>query len=126
MTPAACRGAGGIRLQTELAEVDSALAAARGADRDSMKLLVGAARSQLGRIDQRFQLPGLEPERSLLRKADSDLAAIQRLGSGPASEAIGRWLQHWPAQLRTLRRKEARSLFNPAVIRRTLRAAHAR
>ena len=123
MTPAACRGAGRVRLQTELAEVDSALAAARGADRDSMKLLVGAARSQLGRIDQRFQLPGLAPERALLRKADTDLAAIQRLGSGPASAAIDRWLKHWPAQLRTLRRKEARSLFNPAVIRRRLRAA---
>jgi hypothetical protein len=126
MTPAACRGAGPIGLDMELAHVAAALATARGTDRDSMKLLVGAARSQLGRIDQRFQLPGLEPERSLLREADGGLAAIQHLGSAPASAAIDRWLQHWPAKLRTMRRKEARSLFNPAILRRTLGGAGAK
>jgi hypothetical protein len=126
MTPAACRGAARTGLIMELAEVDAALAAARGADGDSMKLLVGAARSQLGRIDQRFQLGGLEPERALLRKADSDLAAIQRLGTATAPAAIDRWLQHWPAQLRNLRRKEARSLFDPTILQRSLDQAEAR
>jgi hypothetical protein len=125
MTPAACRSAERVSLASELAEVDAALAAARDADGDSLKLLVGAARSQLGRIDQRFQLAGLEPERSLLREADRDLAAIQRLGSAQAP-AIDQWRKRWPAELRRLRRKEARSLFNPALLRRSLGGAGAK
>lgn len=120
MTPAACRNGGRIGLEMELAEVAAALDAARRADGGSLKLLVGAARSQLGRIDQRFQLAGLESQRSLLRRADGELAAIQPLDSAQASAAIDRWLQRWPAALRSLRRHEARSLFNPRVLRRSL------
>ncbi|HEV2745862.1 MAG TPA: hypothetical protein VGW34_01020 [Allosphingosinicella sp.] len=120
----ACGGAEPVTLAAALAELDAAigpaLAAAAAGDRATMRLLVGAARSTLGRIDERYRLDGLEDERRLLREADAALRAIRQMAPAEAAPAMLAWQREWPARLQGLRRTEARSLFSPAVLRERL------
>lgn len=121
--PAACgRGRGeAVTLAATLAEVGAAvdLAAAAYAQGDAAtgRALLAAARSTLGSIDERFQVAGLEALRGELRAADRQLLELQQ--SGAAGRWAG-WQREWPKRRRALRSGEARSLFNPAVLRRLL------
>lgn len=125
----ACRTEGRepVMLKPMLSDARTALSAALPAlhrgERATAVFLVGATRSQLGQIDERFKLPGLERSRELLRRSDRELAEIApaiRLGSGNASQQIHAWKRGSLALMRKLKRQERRSLFSNKVLRRHL------
>ena len=92
----------------------TARVALRVQDKATAIALVGAARSQLGRIDERFL--GLAADREKLRQADQGLADIRdhlRNGSDPAAE-IGDWLAAFNRLTAELSRDEKQSLYDPA------------
>jgi hypothetical protein len=105
-------------------DVDTAVRLAQqsyaAGDTATGRVLVAAARSMLGAIDERFQLPGGERARALLRDADSDLKAIE-LADSVTATAFEPWHNRWPARAETLRSAEASSYFSEALVRRALR-----
>jgi hypothetical protein len=108
LDPAVCKpGEVPVRLSERLAEVDAAIALARTSDGDTRRLLLAAARSTLGAIDERFA--GLSADRALLREADADLRAIRL-----AERDFARWDAAWPGRKRRLLSDERRSLYAPA------------
>ena len=126
ITPAGCPRSSSepLSLTTMLTEVDSAagaaLRAAEKGDEASMRLLVGAARSSLGRIDERFTIPGLEASRAVLSTADAELRPIRLMKPAEAAPAIRAWRRRWTPRLDQLNAREARSFFSERVIRRHL------
>jgi hypothetical protein len=107
LSPAACHGASTTtRLAGRLGEVETAVSLARTSDGETRRLLLAAARSTLGAIDERFA--GLAADRAVLRDADADLAAI-RAGRGN----FARWDAAWPERRQRLLRDERHSLFAP-------------
>ena len=112
----------GITIAGVLDEIAQAVRLARFAAADgdpaTARLLLGAARSNLGRIDERFQAPGLGPERAMIEAASRDLAAIQSAPSEPAGWS--HWERSWPNRSATLRRAEPRSLYSEARLRKAL------
>lgn len=125
LSPDNCRGAssGAIRLGSMLGDVDMAVRLAEQSyaegDRASARVLIAAARSMLGAIDERFELPGGERGRAVLRSADSDLKAIE-LAEAMQTPMIADWKRKWPARTSELRVFESRSLFSQTVVRRML------
>jgi hypothetical protein len=106
--------------------LDDAEAAVRLADQsyaagDSAtgKVLISAARSTLGKIDERFQVAGGEKGRAALRDAAGDLKAIE-LSDTVTERMFQVWQGKWPARTRELRSEESRSLFSEARVRRLL------
>ena len=85
-----------------------------------MRLLVAAARSALGRIDERFQVAGLESARDILADADAELRAVREMPAADAAPALAAWKQRWMPRLAALEAMEDRSLFSPAMLRRRL------
>lgn len=107
-----------VEVSSLTADIDSALELAR-TERDppTARLLIGAARSNLGRIDERYKMPGLEIDRALLVAADADLRMLQEaLGSPSQLRLLRAWSASWPARRKRLRADEARSLFSQAVL----------
>jgi hypothetical protein len=116
LRPEGCGGADRpIRLGERIEEVEEAVTLARGAKGETRRLLLAAARSTLGAVDERFRLPGLERDRKGLRAADRILNAM-RLGQ----TKFDTWDRSWPAQKRLLLGDESRSLFSPHVLQRAL------
>ena len=115
MSPASCRPERRIALATRLADVEDAVRLARDSQGETRRLMLAAARSTLGAIDERYRLPGLEADRAVLRDGDAELARI-RAGEGdfPA------WDLAWPARRARLLRDEPRSLFDRGQLRRAL------
>lgn len=111
-----------------------ALAAARAeialGDRPAAILLLGAARSRLGLIDERYaDAPRLAPLRGRLRNASARLAQAQgalRQGRDPEPAIFDRWLADSRRLETGLLAAEPASLFNPqrleAAIKRRLPA----
>jgi hypothetical protein len=126
MESAACPGHAfqEVTLRSMLADTDAALGAALLAgnkgDAETMRLLIGAARSAMGRIDERFQPGRLETERQLLRQADRDLQTVQRMRPEAATKEIRRWRRTWRGPLSRLKRVESQSLFAPAILEERL------
>ncbi|MBA3677677.1 MAG: hypothetical protein H0W74_09785 [Sphingosinicella sp.] len=116
--PEACAGEEAINLDSMLAETEQAAAAAATSlaqrDRETALVLIAAARSTLGRIDERFRLPGLEPSRALLRTADRELQSVR--SSADPGRNIRQWRRLWPAREAQLRRYEKRSLFSTRIL----------
>jgi hypothetical protein len=130
LSPAACRGPAlvPVRLDGMLADAEAAMRAGehswRSGDPATARLLVGAARSMLGSIDERFQLPGLERSRAQLRAADAQLRAIQQaLASPKATAEFRKWRREWPRRKRELRKQQHLSLFSRSVLQRALAGA---
>lgn len=116
LRPEACgRGERRVSLESRLTLVDDAVRLAAGEAGDSRRLLLAAARSQLGEIDERFVTPGGEPARRMLRQADRELG---KLRSGETD--ILAWSRHWPAWRRDLLRLEPSSLFDRKRLRASL------
>jgi len=126
LSPAACKEPSptAIRLGPMLDDVNEAVSLAKQSyadgDKPTAHLLIGAARSMLGMIDERFQIAGGDQSRVLLRAADSDLKAIE-LSDSVTPVMFGTWHDNWPDRQRRLLAAEPRSLFSEAVIRRQLR-----
>lgn len=121
ISPANCSGGDvSVSAASLIADVDSALRLARDErDRATARLLIGAARSNLGRIDERFQVPALEAERKLLDQADGDLRSLQEgLGSRAERRLWDEWDRNWPARRERLQADSPRSLFSNAVLKR--------
>ncbi len=122
LSPAACKGSSvPITLTSKLDEVDSAVALAATAyasgDAQTGRDLLAAARSTLGAIDERFQLPGMEGSRKQLEDASEELFRLQQAQS---PELWAEWKRNWPGRKRALRAAEPGSLYNPQVIRKLL------
>lgn len=116
LRPEACSGGERpIRLEERLGEVDAAVALARQSGGETRRLLLAAARSTLGAIDERYQLAGLENHRALLHRADRSLEAIRSEEAGFAA-----WDQIWPRTRSDLLRSERRSLFARSQLRRLI------
>lgn len=116
LQPEGCRkGDRPIRLGERLGEAEAAVALAREARGGTRRLLLAAARSTLGAVDERFRLPGLERDRDALREADGELRAIRDGGAG-----FETWDRSWPARRRVLLADESRSLFSARLLRQAL------
>jgi hypothetical protein len=106
-----------------LDDVDTAVRLAQesfaAGDKPTGRVLVAAARSRLGAIDERFQLPGADSSHAILREADADLKAIEHADTA-SSDMFRNWRRQWPARAHQLQQAEPRSLFSEAVLRRML------
>ena len=125
LSPESCKGQSeGVRLAPILDQV--ALAVRLGeqsydaGDRATARVLIAAARSNLGRIDERFQTPSTSNSRALLREADADLKAIE-LADNPPPGGFANWQRIWPARREKLLAAEPRSLYSEAMLRRALK-----
>ncbi|MDB5699337.1 MAG: hypothetical protein JWN69_2141 [Alphaproteobacteria bacterium] len=117
LRPEGCGGSeSSITLADRLRDVEEAVRLAGQSQGATRRFLVAAARSALGGIDERFAVPGLERDRTLLRGADKELLAI-RAGAG-----FERWARGWTGTKQRLLRDERRSLFDPLVLRQALAA----
>jgi hypothetical protein len=110
--PAACRGPRRVTLASRLALVEDSVALAASEPGDTRRLLLAAARSQLGAIDERFAISGGETARAVLREADRELRDLR---SGKAD--MRAWRRRWPSWKRDLLRLERGSLFDPKRLR---------
>ena len=127
LSPEACQGSVPVAISLEpmLDDVDEAVRLAQqsyaSGDRPTGRLLITAARSILGMIDERFQVSGGEKSRELLRDADADLKAIE-LGGVISATSFDAWNAKWDSRKRSLRSAESTSLFSEAILRRQLGA----
>jgi hypothetical protein len=114
---------GPVRLSSVLDDVDAAVRLAEQTyqvgDKATARVLIAAARSSLGKIDERFEVSGGENNRALLRDADADLKALA-LADTVSPSMFAAWKSRWPARMRELRAAESQSLFSEAVLRRAL------
>ena len=124
LRPAACP-AEARRAVSVAHDLDAATRAVRAADaafaagdRAAGRLLVAAARSELGGIDERYA--GLARSQRRLDAADRALAAV--VGAPDPRPQLAAWLADAPRWSRVLRRAERRSLYD----RRRLAAAFGR
>ena len=111
-----CASAGPVTLTDDLRDVKAAFDLAQEARRDdwpTARLLLAAARSGLGRIDEHFSVPGMSAQRAILRDAAVELGTLQAGGLNWTA-----WSQRWPARERRLLSAEARSLYSAEVLRR--------
>jgi hypothetical protein len=123
LSPAACPAEASepVTAQAALSDVRRAVRAALAAldhgDGASAALMVEAARSQLGDIDERYPGQDLSPERAALRGVSSDLAAAEfdaRHDPAAARQALGLWLAREPSWAPSLLAAEPRSLYAPS------------
>lgn len=129
LSPATCRAAQPITLASALARVDAALDAAQrsagSGDGATATLLISAARSEMGLIDERYPAPRLARNAAGLRRAAVSLGVIERRMTGDPAGALAdlaRWRKTEPVWQRSLKASESRSLFNPAQLARWLAA----
>ncbi len=116
LRPDACRGGERrVSLESRLALAERAVALAAAEEGETRRLLLAAARSQLGAVDERFAIPGGEAARAVLREADRELAALR---SGRSD--MEAWRRHWPERRRRLLRLERASLFDERKLRAAL------
>lgn len=118
LDPQACQAPSRLEADDYLGDALIGVIAADGAlkanDRPTALVMILAARTRLGRLDERFA--GLPRSLSALRKANTDLVRLEgliRSGDPMARGEILQWIRSVGALARTLRRDEPRSLFNP-------------
>ncbi len=125
MSPGACKGPASVTvsLQPMLDDVSEAVRLSQesyaSGDKSTGRLLMGAARSMLGMIDERFQVVSGEGSRLLLHEADAELKGIE-LADAVSAASFEAWRRKWPERKRQLRSAEGKSLFSEKVIRRQL------
>ena len=111
-----------ITLESALKDVklafDLAQEEAIWGDRGTVGVMLGAARSELGRVDERFSVAGLEAERAVLRDASGELGALQQSQESGTGPTWRRWDSRWPDRETRLLRAESRSLYSADVLRR--------
>jgi hypothetical protein len=100
-----------VTLAGRIGDVDAAAAAAimlANGDRDGFRLMLGAARSALGLIAERYPPAEFAREQAILRALDRELAAI---GASGSAERLAIWRGGLAERLAPLSASEARSLF---------------
>ena len=113
LRPTACgRGERRVSLASRLALVEDAVGLAATEAGETRRLLLAAARTQLGEVDERFAVAGGESARAVLREADREL---RKLRSGEAE--MGTWRRRWPAWKLHLLSLEPASLFDSKKLR---------
>ena len=116
LRPQGCQGGERrVSLASRLALAGRAVALAESEQGETRRLLLAAARSQLGAVDERFAIPGGEKARAMLRDADRELAAL-RSGEGD----FRAWRRSWPDRRRRLLRLERSSLYDPLKLKAAL------
>jgi hypothetical protein len=121
LSPAACPSAASepVTAAADLAvarrSVEAAIAALDHADGAAAALMIEAARSQLGEVDERFE--GAAPAAvQTLRRQAADLAAAEsdaRAARPPARAALLAWLEAEPGWAREVEGVSGSSLYNP-------------
>jgi hypothetical protein len=123
LNPAACSSGATEPVSAEAALADvrravqAALAALSHGDGASAALMVEAARSQLGDIDERYAGQDLVAERAALRSASDDLAAAEfdaRHELPAARQSLELWLAREPSWTPKLLAAEPRSMYAPS------------
>lgn len=104
-----------VSLASRLALAERAVELAATEAGETRRLLIAAARSQLGSVDERFAIPGGEAARAVLRDCDRELAAL-RSGGGD----FRAWRRHWTERRRRLLRLERASLYDERKLRAAL------
>jgi hypothetical protein len=95
----------------------------RAGDRSAARLMVSAARSRLGLINERFDGDALARDRQRLARADLALLAIEQAidaGRGDVLARLAAWRAGIPGWSAPVSRNEQRSLFNPAKLAHAL------
>jgi hypothetical protein len=110
-----------VQADTENARraVRAGLAALGRGDPATAMVMVGAARSMLGDIAERYAAPGLGADMESLRIADLDLAAVVadiRRGDPAARLSLETWLGRSDVWAKTLAADESRSYYNRATL----------
>ncbi len=103
---------------------EAALIALKLHDRETARLMIGAARSALGRIDERFSLLGASGSHTRLMKLDQKLADLQArfdAGKGNSDALISAWQSNLRENAPALFRAAPNSLFNPDRLEKALR-----
>lgn len=120
LSPAVCQGRADEPLHAEQTITDTrravraGLAVLKRHDVETAVFLVGAARSQLALLDERYAPPSLSADRARIKSAALDLAtalADIRAANPRAQTDLTDWLARMPSWADTLRRDEARSLY---------------
>ena len=118
LRPQACgRSDERVTLASRLSLVEQAVELAADARGETRRLLLAAARSELGAIDERFSSEGLGAARKVLSEAGRELGSLREGGD------LSRWRERWGGRRQILLRFERRSLFNPARLRRAMARA---
>jgi hypothetical protein len=125
LSPGACPAAATHALTAEMALADgrravrAALAALDAGDTAAAAVMVEAARSRLGDVDERYAVAGLAPERALLAGAARDLAAAEadtRTDAAAGRRDLTLWLDRAPSWTPQVLAAAPRSLYAPAVL----------
>jgi hypothetical protein len=122
LDPAACPGEDRlITAGSILDDANRAVAAAGRAlalkDASTALVMIGSARSALGRLDERYT--ALPVSRQALSEADRQLQGASeavRTGGPDGAARLASWQAEEPRLRARLKRDEGRSLFNPAVL----------
>lgn len=121
LDPGACREPRvvAIGLSDDLALIRRGAAALTGTlDRGDLALadfLLVSLRSLLGQVHERFDLPGLDPPRSILIELSRDLGALRE--PAPTRAGLATWCEQLEQATVRLLSFESRSLYNPEVLR---------
>lgn len=115
-----------ITVDAAIADTEAAMRAASDAlclgDKPAARLMIGAARMTLGRIDERYAMPAVERARPAIAAADRRLLALQL--ALDKEEDIAPRLAAWrfpPSLADRLRRDAPRSLYDPSVLAGAIR-----
>ncbi len=127
LDPAACPGADAANTPAGvLDDADRAVATAgralRLGDAPTALIMIGSARTALGRLDERYA--ALPDSRKRLRAADQQLLAAAeavRAGGPDGAARLARWRAAQPDLRMRLKRDSGLSLFNPAVLAAAVR-----
>jgi len=111
-----------VTLRRGLEDARRAVDAARAAQNSQVAvILIQAARSMLGEVDERYA--GNDPARALIRQSSRDLAIVEseiRAGRPGAKDGLVLWLARSATLETTLARTENRSLYDPATVQAAL------
>ena len=103
----------------------AALAALDHQDAPAAVVMIEAARSQLGLIDERYAAPALARDRAAVQVASLDLggalAAVRARDAAGGSQRLTAWLAQSVRWQTALQRDEPRSLYNRAVLAKAAR-----
>lgn len=109
------------------AAVDGSAAMAERGDPQAVRMLIAAARHQLGLISERYAGPRLKRERALLLEASRALQLLDGKQQNPrqfASDIYG-WTAHFETKVAApLMATEDKSLYNPKLLATALAASH--